>query len=348
MHTASTACSTASTISASPWSSRTRSSASSKSRRPRARGRERTGALGHQLQHIGPSLDSLGLEPALLDRLCDRDRAARHVGMQALDHAAVELHDALVPVPRQIECRDDLLRLGNVFRARRKGGVARPDLIRMDEGLAVEAHVSRLAALAREALGVAEVVVDAVEDVEAEGPRPGVIFARVSLARSLVPITKAARRVSTSLVAAAMSRALSMASGVSIIAQTRIFWSALMSTRRSPTSSRWLGLDTFGTSTASGLALATALRSSSHHSVSRPLMRTMTSRAPKEPVVTASNICWRAAALPSGATESSRSRMTASAGKVRALSIARALDAGIYSTLRRGRMLMLMPRFDLL
>ena len=48
-------------------------------------------------------LDALGLKPALLDRLCDRDRAARHVGMQALDHAAVELHDALVLVLRQIE-----------------------------------------------------------------------------------------------------------------------------------------------------------------------------------------------------------------------------------------------------
>src|SRR5215475_9085843 len=62
------------------------------------------------------SLDSLGLAPALLDRLGDRDRAARHVGMQALDHAAVELHDTLVLVLRQIECRGDLLRLGNVFR----------------------------------------------------------------------------------------------------------------------------------------------------------------------------------------------------------------------------------------
>src|SRR5215472_5964395 len=115
--------------------------------------------------------DSLGLQPALLDRLRDCDRAARHVGMQALDHAAVELHDALVLVLRQIECRDDLLCLGNVFRARRERGVARPDLTRMDQGLAVEAHVPRLAALAREALRVAEVVVDAVKDVEAEGAR---------------------------------------------------------------------------------------------------------------------------------------------------------------------------------
>src|SRR5262252_3469215 len=118
-------------------------------------------------------LGSLGLQPALLNRLRDCDRAARHVGMQALDHAAVELHNALVLVFRQIERRDDLLRLGNVLRARRKGGVARPDLARMDESLAVEAHVSRLAALARETLGIAEVVVDAVEDIEAESARRG-------------------------------------------------------------------------------------------------------------------------------------------------------------------------------
>ena len=94
------------------------------------------------------------------------------------------------------------------------------------------------------------------------GARPGVILARVSLARSLVPMTKAVSLVSTSLAAAAISPALSIASGVSIIAQMRIFWSALMSTRRSATSSRWPGVDTFGTSTASGFALAAALRSS--------------------------------------------------------------------------------------
>src|SRR5262249_58603217 len=91
--------------------------------------------------------------------------------MQALDHAAVERQDAFVLVLGQTESRDDLLRLGNVFRARREGGVARSDLTRMDKGLAVEAHIPRLAALAREALRVAEVVVDAVKDVEAEGAR---------------------------------------------------------------------------------------------------------------------------------------------------------------------------------
>ncbi len=161
------------------------------------------------------------------------------------------------------------------------------------------------------------------------GARPGVIFARVSLAKSLVPITKAASLVSTSAAAAAISRALSMASGVSIIAHTRILWSALMSMSRSATSSKWPGLDTLGTSTASGLALATMLRSSSHHGVSSALMRTMISRAPNPPAVRASKTSPRAVAFASGATESSRSRMTASAGSVRAFSIARAFDPGM-------------------
>src|SRR5260370_12217546 len=82
MRTASTACSTASTISGSPWSSRTRSNASSRSRRPRAHGREQTSALGHQLQHLGPSLDAFGLQSPLLDRLRDRARAPAHAAIQ--------------------------------------------------------------------------------------------------------------------------------------------------------------------------------------------------------------------------------------------------------------------------
>src|SRR5262249_38158214 len=99
------------------------------------------------------------------DRLGDRDRAARHVGMQALDHAAVELHHALVLVLGQVEGGDDALRLRDLLRARREGGVAWPDLARMDQGLAVEAHVARLGAFAGEAFRIAELVVDAVDDV---------------------------------------------------------------------------------------------------------------------------------------------------------------------------------------
>ena len=54
------------------------------------------------------------------------------------------------------------------------------------------------------------------------GARPATCRARVSLARSLVPITKPASRVSASRAAAAISRTLKIAVGVSIIAQMRM------------------------------------------------------------------------------------------------------------------------------
>ena len=120
-----------------------------------------------------------------------------------------------------------------------------------------------------------------------------------------------------------------MASGVSIMAQTRTSWPAPTAISRSITSSNCSGLDTFGSRIASGLACVMALRSSSHHSVSSPLMRTTTSRGPKPPALTASATCWRAAGLLCGATESSRSRMMASAGRLRAFSMARALEPGM-------------------
>ena len=58
-------------------------------------------------------------------------------------------------------------------------------------------------------------------------------------------------------------------------------------------------------------------------------MRTTTSREPKPPALIAARTCSRASALASGAIESSRSRMTASTGSVRAFSMARALVPGM-------------------
>jgi hypothetical protein len=55
----------------------------------------------------------------------------------------------------------------------------------------------------------------------------------------------------------------------------------------------------------------------------------MTSRAPKPPAFTASATWARAVAFASGATLSSRSRMTASAARVRAFSMARAFEPGM-------------------
>ena len=67
----------------------------------------------------------------------------------------------------QIERRDHLARLRDLVRRRRERRVAGLDLVRMDQRLAVEAEVARLRAFGREAFGIGEVVVDAVEDVDA-------------------------------------------------------------------------------------------------------------------------------------------------------------------------------------
>jgi hypothetical protein len=142
---------------------------------------------------------------------------------------------------------------------------------------------------------------------------------RSSLARSLGPTTKAASPVSAA--AAAMARRSTSACAVSIIAQSAGPGpSSARAWRRSP------GLETLGSSTASGAAARHAARSSAPHSVSRPLTRITHSRWPKPPAAAA----WsRAAAFCSGATASSRSGITTSHARLRAFSIARAFDAGM-------------------
>ena len=78
------------------------------------------------------------------------------------------------------------------------------------------------------------------------GARPGTMRARISLARSLVPITRQDSRVSMSCATAAIAAALRIAAGVSIIAQTLVLWSAPMSISRSARFSSMTGCDTFG------------------------------------------------------------------------------------------------------
>src|SRR5262249_3234361 len=85
--------------------------------------------------------------PHGLDRLRNRDRAARHLGMQPLDHAAFERNHAFALVLREIERRDDGARLRDLLGTRRKGRIGGRDLVWMDQRLAVEAHVACLGAL---------------------------------------------------------------------------------------------------------------------------------------------------------------------------------------------------------
>ena len=58
-------------------------------------------------------------------------------------------------------------------------------------------------------------------------------------------------------------------------------------------------------------------------------MRMNTSRGPNPPAFTAATTCSRAATFASGATASSRSRITPSTGSVLAFSSARAFDPGM-------------------
>ena len=89
----------------------------------------------------------------------------------------------------------------------------------------------------------------------------------------------------------------------------------------------------------SGRALPAMATSSIHHGVSRLLVRIRISRLPNPLAAIACAIWSRASALASGATESSRSRIMPSAGRLRAFSSARAFDPGMNSRLRRGRIM---------
>ena len=218
------------------------------------------------------------------------------------------------------------------------------DLVGMDQRLAVESEVAPLGALAREAVRVAEVVVDAVQDIDpigacrehtgreprrasARGPERS---ARVFPWRGRWCPSRTRRAGHPAAVpAAASARTLKIASGVSIIAQMRIRLSALSSCRCCQIRSSCCGVDIFGTRIASGAALAAASRSSENQAVSIPFTRMKTSRLPKPPALTASATCRRAVSLASGATASSRSRMRPSAASVLAFSNARALEPGI-------------------
>ena len=145
-----------------------------------------------------------------------------------------------------------------------------------------------------------------------------------------MPSTKPVRRVSASDAADAIWRTLKIAAGVSIIAQIRTLCIVCMLSRRCAISSQLLRrVEIFGIRIASGAAAAAAVRSSANHGVSKPLMRMNTSRGPKPPAFTAATTWSRAVALASGATASSRSRITPSAGSVLAFSSARAFEPGM-------------------
>jgi hypothetical protein len=107
------------------------------------------------------------------------------------------------------------------------------------------------------------------------GVRSGVRRARISLARSLVPMIHSDSRVVPAI--AAMASSCAIEAQVSIIAHSCIDAGA-PAERRLTGVSMSCGEDTLGTSTASAPDAAIAARSSAPHGVSRPLARIATSR----------------------------------------------------------------------
>src|SRR5262245_20396580 len=84
------------------------------------------GTSGKRRRFLATSAPS---RPALDDRIGDRHRAPRNVGVQPLDHAAVERDDAFVPVLRQVECGEDRARLRYFFLAWRERRITGRDLV---------------------------------------------------------------------------------------------------------------------------------------------------------------------------------------------------------------------------
>ncbi len=93
--------------------------------------------------------------------------------MQPLDHPAVELDHALAGVFGQREGADDGARALDLGSARREGFIAELDLRGVDQRLAVEAEVAALLAFEPKTVEIADVIVDAVDDVGAMRARCG-------------------------------------------------------------------------------------------------------------------------------------------------------------------------------
>src|SRR5471030_1854994 len=210
--------------------------------------------------------------------------------MQVLDHAAVDRDHALALGLRRLEGCDDLGRHLELGGRRCEDLVARLDLAGMNQRLAVEAHLQPLPADIFEALGVLDVVVDAVEDGEPVGTRRQhaqterrhhrQAHRRVTrthvLTRSLVPMMKSCRRSW----APAISSARRMALGVSIMAHTAIEVGAPPDTSSETISTTSPALSTFGTTIASAPEVAIAVTSALPQGVARPLQRMAISRLP--------------------------------------------------------------------
>src|SRR4029450_2233942 len=110
------------------------------------------------------SLSAGGLH--LADGLGNINRALCHTEVKPLHHAPLHDNHALLRVLRLPEGGDDLARPVDLFPRRREDVVAGRDLARVDQRLAVHTKRAAVFAFLAQAALVAEVVIDAVEDVK--------------------------------------------------------------------------------------------------------------------------------------------------------------------------------------
>ena len=125
-----------------------------------------------------------------------------------------------------------------------------------------------------------------------------------------------------------MAAQSSTARGVSTIAQSAVRSGAPAASIARTSDRTSSAVLTLGTTMPSGPAAHTAARSSSCHGEPSPLTRMVSSRIPYAPEAAAAQASSRAGTFASGATASSRSRISPSTGRVLAFSRARSLDAG--------------------
>ena len=105
-----------------------------------------------------------------LDRLCGRDQLSGLSEVQQLGHFAIDNDHALAGVDRICERRDDRRCRSQFIHAWRKNAVGRLDLRRVDQALAIKAQLFRFDTFCRETVRIVEIIIDAVDDIEAIGP----------------------------------------------------------------------------------------------------------------------------------------------------------------------------------
>src|ERR1043166_5922395 len=104
------------------------------------------------------------------DRIGNRDGPFCHVRMQPLHHLTVQLNRPARGILRPLECRDDFSCLRNLRRRRREDRIAGLDLTGMNQCLAVKTEIASLRAFFGKAIGIAEIAVRSIENVEPVQP----------------------------------------------------------------------------------------------------------------------------------------------------------------------------------